>query len=121
MASRGAYISWQQSPERMAADLEAWWARVERRIPGELERAGAQVVAFARASHPWRNRTGAAEAGLSYEVRREGDTFVLDIKHGVYYGVYLEGRWGGRWGVLPAAINMGGPLVLAAALASFGG
>lgn len=116
--ARRTYLAWQEHPSQLAASLERWWAGVEGRLPGALEGVGAAMVAYARSAHPWQNQTGAAEAGLSYQVSRQGDAIVIEVGHSVYYGIYLEGRWGGRWGVLPATVRMGAPLVLAAAIAA---
>lgn len=112
---------WGGSLSGMETSIDRWWARVEGRLPGELAQAGARMVAFARTNHPWRNITGAAEAGLTVEVRREGDTFVLEFRHSVYYGIFLEKRWGGRWGVIPQTISMGAPLVMQAATRALNG
>lgn len=114
-------ISWSQHPAQMAADLDRWWAGVMGRLPAAMMTAGQGMLVYAKSSHPWRNRTGAAEAGLNVTVEQSGSTITLHISHGVYYGIYLEGRWGGRWGVIPATISMGGPLVMAAALSALGG
>lgn len=120
MAGR-VHIAWAESPESLANQLEAWWGRVEGRLSSEITAAGQTILAYAKASHPWQNRTGAAEAGLSMQVEQGRDSITLTISHGVYYGIYLEGRWGGRWGVLPATISMGAPLVMAAALSAMRG
>jgi hypothetical protein len=110
-------VDW-QGGDPLVREIDDWWQRVEARLPTELQRAGTQILAFARLNHPWQNQTGAAEAGLRVEVRQEGDTFVIEISHSVYYGIYLESRWAGRWGVIPATVAMGGPLVMAAAVAA---
>jgi hypothetical protein len=38
------------------------------------------------------------------------------VRHGAPHGVYLENRWAGRWGVIPATMTYGYPLIARAML-----
>ena len=109
-------IAWSAPPAAMAARADTWWTRVETNLVSEMQNAGELVRAYAVSSHPWQNRTGAAEAGLTVTVTFNGSEIELSLAHGVDYGRWLETRWGGRWGVIPQAISVGIPLVTQAAI-----
>jgi hypothetical protein len=77
-----------------------------------LEAAGAITRAEAQANHPWNNITGDAERGLSVDVSGDGAVASLTLYHTVYYGVYLELRWGGRYAVImPTLQAQYGPIM----------
>jgi hypothetical protein len=109
MARGKVQIAWASSPDQLASPLDDWWLRIEERLAEELERVGQQMVAYARGTHPWTNRTGQAEAELHFRLEM-GDGFTLTVAHGAPHGVYLEHRWAGRWGVIPQSLTYGYPL-----------
>lgn len=79
-----------------------------------IEGYAGQVVGAAKGGHPWANRTGAAEAGLNSGVIREaaGEVVTLYLAHGVQYGIYLENKYGGKWGVVRTVLEAAyGPLM----------
>lgn len=100
-----AELTWHGGTDAMARELDDWWGRFESRLPDELSRVGEKAVAYARANHPWANRTGAAERGLSFRIERNGDDFAITLYHEAPHGIWLETRWAGRWGILPKAMT----------------
>ena len=100
-------LRWEVPPSVMARNIRTSVQKMARRMQAEMQKAAGQMQQFARSSHPWTNRTGAAEAGL-YS-RASG--MVITYGHTVYYGVYLEFKYGGKWGVLPATRDYGEGLV----------
>ncbi len=107
-------LRWKVTPTAMAESYAGWWRYTEQRIATAIMVAGEGAVAYARIAHPWRNRTGDAERGLGSSVTQNGDTFTLTVYHSVDYGRYLEQRWGGRWGVLPATMDVALPAAMQA-------
>jgi hypothetical protein len=78
-------------------DLRARWMRL-RAVAAEGAR---QAEAEARRTAPWKDRTGQARARLRVYVHaRDIASFAITFAHGVYYGKYLEYRWGGRFAIL---------------------
>lgn len=59
-----------------------------------------QAEAYAKNNAPWKDRSGAARAGLQVRFLNFGDTYVLRYAHSVFYGRYLEYRNGGRYAIL---------------------
>lgn len=47
---------------------------------------------YAKANHPWTNRTKSAQNKLKGEYKVTENDLDISIKHGVYYGYYLETR-----------------------------
>lgn len=112
--NRGVRLVWERSPWMLADNVDTYWKQVERELEQEYRRAAQDILDYAKRSHPWVNRTGQAEDQLHVDVYWEGTTLRIDLKHGVYYGIFLEKRWGGRWGVIPMSMNYGAPRVRAA-------
>lgn len=77
-----------------------------------LEAAGVVTQQQAQANAPWNDITGAARAGLSIDVSGNGAVATLTLYHTVYYGIYLELRWGGRYAIImPTLQAQYGPIM----------
>ena len=75
---------------------------------------------FAKSKAKWRDRTGNARSGLSadYEAQIRGDgggTYTINLYHRVPYGIWLEVRWGGKYGIINHAIESEGTAFFKAA------
>lgn len=85
---------------------------------GKLElymvRKAEELEKYMKANHPWRNRTGAAEAGLSAKVTSSPKNYVQRIRlaHGVPYGVYLEYSMERRYAIIEPTIRIKGPEII---------
>ncbi len=110
--SRSGFV-WEVSPTVLADALESHWQRTVDGLVQAFSRSAMDILAFARVNHPWRNRTGAAESGLNVVVEVSGDTLALHLAHAAPHGIWLETRWGGRWGVLDSALRFGVGRVMA--------
>ena len=69
---------------------------------------------YMKANRPWRDRTGAARAGLSAKVTSSRMNYVqtIELTHGVPYGVYLEYSMGRRYAILEPTIRLKGPDII---------
>lgn len=69
---------------------------------------------YMKANHPWQNRTGAAEAGLSAKVRSSRINYVqtMELSHGVPYGVYLEYSMERRFAIIEPTMRIKGPEII---------
>ena len=82
------------------ADLNMRYSRV----PAVGRQLAAEAEDYAKREAPWKDRTGAARRSLRVRFLDLGGAYVLQFSHGVYYGRFLEYRWGGRYSILrPAA------------------
>lgn len=73
-----------------------------------------EFESYMKANHPWTNRTGAAERGLSAKVSHSKMNYVqtIELKHGVPYGVYLEYSMERRFAILEPTIRIKGPEIV---------
>lgn len=67
-------------------------------------RTGQEIELYAKANHPWTNRTGNAERGLHADVTTSANGWsqTVTLSHGsdIYYGYYLENSMGKRFAVI---------------------
>lgn len=79
------------------------------RVAAALAPVAPQLAAWAVANHGWQNQTGAAERGLHAGVITDlaQQIVTLYLAHGadVFYGLFLETKFGGRDGVLIPAMT----------------
>ena len=65
-----------------------------------MREVGVFIHQEAQANAPWNDITGYAREGLSINVTASGLVAILTLYHTMYYGVYLELRWGGRYAII---------------------
>jgi hypothetical protein len=83
-----------------------------RKLPAEIDAAALEGVkamsssmeSYARPNAPWRDRTGDARKYLkgyygAYNAGK-GKVYYAALKHGVPYGIWLEIRFSGRYGIV---------------------
>ena len=81
----------------------------------EMAAIGRDMAAYAEQYHPWQNRTGLAEEGLTGYSGAYGGAaagpgkkvFYAALRHGknVFYGIFLEVKHGGRWGIIQRTLE----------------
>lgn len=59
----------------------------------------------ARTNAPWTDRTGNARSGLFAQAFSNSGAFEIVLYHTMSYGVFLEKRWDGRWGIIPETVS----------------
>ena len=64
---------------------------------------------YAKSNHPWSNRTGDAEAGLTTTVEENPFRPKIYLYHTVSYGLWLEVRFNGLYAVILPTIEDLGP------------
>lgn len=101
-------------------------------LSGKLNKAMAAAVEYAatqsetsmKRNAPWQDQTANARNGLHTLAFHEGTTHGYHLAHGVPYGIWLEVRWDGRYGIIPQSVQEGGMMVMslmAKLLAGLGG
>jgi len=71
-------------------DLRLWLDRRWAATVALVQHVGAEAQNYMRTHAPWRDRTGAARAGLTAETRVAGRQIRLTLRHSVEYGRWLE-------------------------------
>lgn len=76
-------------------------------------------MSAAKKSAKWTDRSGNARNGLfsdyNIDSSSAGSTYQIDLYHRVNYGVWLEIRWGGKWGIINRTVESEGPKFFATA------
>lgn len=102
---RGSF-SWKSNS--LGAGLRQFETAIDRNMHLISGRITSEMQTWARdeANHPWANRTGNAERGLHTWNEQESGVHTIYLSHGVDYGLELETRAGGKWGVIQPAIDV---------------
>jgi hypothetical protein len=99
-------VKWIVPPTETANSVRQYGETVLDNLRRELEAVARKIEAWAKANHAWQNRTGQAEAGLICQVFEGGNGFKVTLSHTAPHGIWLEVRWGGKYGVIVKAMGM---------------
>lgn len=97
-----------QGLESVDRELEAMDERMHRNLERKVLDLAVEMVNWAKENHPWENQTYTAEKGLQAQVIwTDREHFTIFLGHGpdVFYGVWLEVRWGGRYAILQPTVE----------------
>lgn len=83
--------------------------KVKRAMVATAGLAATQAESYMKSEAPWTDRTGTARNGLKAQAMVSGNKVALVMYHSVPYGVFLEVRWGGKYGIIPATMAAIGP------------
>ena len=93
--------------------VKALGPRLNRGISGMMLANAPKVQNYARANASWTDRTGNARQGLMGTYSKEGgSTHVITLTHSVPYGIWLEVRWAGRYGIINRTIQSEAPRIM---------
>lgn len=76
-----------------------------RDLATETERFSMIAQNHARTNAPWTDRTGNARSGLFAQPFSNNGGFEIVLYHTMSYGIFLESRWGGKWGIIPDTVS----------------
>ena len=122
---RGGFV-WLTKPEKLAQEVEAYAKKALIAVHAAAAFWGDSVQTQMRTQARWQDRTGAARSGLFYAVdgfglspmtgqvsgkalaqrrdvatvRGNARTLVVAVGHTVWYGKFLETRFGGRYAIV---------------------
>ncbi len=100
-------IEWVTDPLDIADELDRYGDRLVDDLVDALQPVAQDMVSYARASHPWTNRTYEAEENLESQVYAMGEEVGIVLSQGDLtrnHGYWLEVIKGGVWGVVPQTI-----------------
>lgn len=91
-------------PTRAIVTLRKLPAEIDRQALEAMRKLSEDMEKYAKPNAPWRDRTGDARKLLkgyygAYN-QGKGKRYYAAIKHGVPYGIWLEVRFSGRWGIV---------------------
>lgn len=86
--------------------------QLDRALAAAIEFAATKSEASMRKNAPWTDQTSNARNGLHTVPFHDGRTHGYHLAHGVPYGIWLEVRWDGRYGIIPQSVQEGGMMVM---------
>lgn len=100
--------------DKLANAIEQHDRKVKRVIAGQFLYHRDVATSFAKQNAPWTDRTGNARSGLhsTVNVIEQGKAFELLVAHTVYYGIWLEVRFSGKFSIIMPTVNYVGALML---------
>lgn len=106
-------MSWQNDDKIMNL-IKDTDARVKRVITGEFMYHSDLAAATAKVNAPWTDRTGNARSGLhsGVSIGVNQDFWELYLAHTVFYGIYLETRFSGKYQIIAPTILFIGKLII---------
>lgn len=97
VASGGMDFQWTVPPSaQMGEKVRRAAQKIGPLVLGVMTKIAAMCREYAKANAPWTDRTGAARAGLSVDVSNAAGAIAMTLFHTVYYGIFLELKFGGR-------------------------
>jgi len=111
--TRQTGFRWVYSPQQAFPELgEAYATAVHNGVVAIANRWAPEIQNWMKDNAPWTDRTGNARQTLYTEVRDVTRSMVeLILSHGVEYGLWLEVRWAGRWGIVNPALDHFAPQI----------
>lgn len=84
----------------LVKNIAGYDQKAKRAIALRVNLAVPQSVTYAKKNAPWTDRTGNARSGLHASASAEDNVFSLLLAHSVYYGLFLETRWNGKYAII---------------------
>jgi hypothetical protein len=100
--------------DSLAKSIEAHDKKVKRVVAAQFLRAEQEAPGFMKLNAPWMDRTGNARAGLhaKLNIENQGEAFELIFAHTVFYGIFLEARFSGKFAIIMPTVNYFGSLLM---------
>lgn len=88
--------------------------KVKRLITGQFMYHSDLAAAHAKINAPWTDQTGNARAGLhsGVSIGLSQEFWELYLAHSVFYGIYLETRWSGKYEIISPTILFIGKMII---------
>lgn len=114
MAVKGGPVISFTGVDALAKSIAAHDQTVKRYIAAQFIRAEGDAVTYAKQNAPWTDRSGNARAGLHAKASpiNGGQSFELLLAHSVFYGIFLESRFSGKYAIIMPTINWVGQLLI---------
>lgn len=93
-----ARFAWDEPPD--GGRYTDYLRRVKEGMLRLAQTYAAQLRSHAQRTRPWTDRTSNARQRLMAKAQWEGNVLIFYLFHQMFYGVFLELRWNGRYAVL---------------------
>jgi hypothetical protein len=82
--------------------------RINRAVTAAVEYQAGRSENYMRRNAKWMDRTSNARNGLHARTSHTDTEHIITLAHSVPYGIWLEVRWSGKYGIIPEAVRVGG-------------
>lgn len=107
-----AGLKWDFPPSKMLEDLVTDYATAIRMALMELAEAWAPIIEdYMKTNAPWKDRSSNARQTLNVRAREFHSFIVIDLSHGMNYGIYLELANAGAYAIINPTLDKYTPLV----------
>lgn len=110
MAGKQSSFSWKSTT--LQGNVKALPAKVDRALAAAVEFAATKSESYMKQNASWTDQTSNARNALHTIPFHEGRSHGYHLAHGMPYGIWLEVRWDGRYGIIPQATQEGGMMVM---------
>lgn len=113
--ARKSGIVWRpgQSPKVLSKKIALLGSGIDAQVLAVASVVADETATWMKANHRWVNRTGEAEAKLQASaVQLAQHLIAVYIVQGAPHGIWLELRWGGRYGIIPDALMYAYPRIM---------
>lgn len=93
-------------------NLKSMDSRIAHVITGEFERLKYDAVTYMKLNAPWKDHTGNARSGLFGLTNYGPNYFELLLAHSVFYGIFLETRFNGKYAIINPTVKVMGELLM---------
>lgn len=110
-------ISFDLDTTQLVNNIRNFDSKFDRVVTAQMLYHRNEMTKYARDNAPWNDITGNARSGLhtefSVQATASGSNkeWQLILAHSVYYGIYLETRWSGRYAIIEPTVNVIAPLL----------
>lgn len=94
--------------QQLQANLRNAGPRINRAVAQAVDFQATRSENYMRQNARWTDRTANARNGLTARPTHTTNQHVITLAHSVPYGIWLEVRWSGRYGIIPEAVRVGG-------------
>lgn len=97
-------------PDPLAGNIIELDDRIDGYIHAVVDYQSTKALSYMKTNARWKDRTGNARNGLSVEVGWVPmKSHSIRLFHRMWYGIFLETRWAGRYAIILPTIQVFGP------------
>ena len=105
MAGR-ARFTWDS--QNLSTTLRNAPSRINTAVMAAINYQARRSESYMRENARWTDRTSNARNGLMAYTYKDGGQYNIILLHSVPYGIWLEVRWSGKYGIIPESVRKGG-------------
>lgn len=95
-------------PGKLKANLRQFDGSINAYVAALFDFRRDKAIAYMKTNAPWTDRTGNARQTLNAHAEHSLVEHVLKLYGGMPYQIFLEVRWGGRYGIIGKAVKYQG-------------